>query len=186
MAQTTPPHLTGALRKDEPQAIYADDPRDSWNRIFHCLFTRTLKIRLSLISRKAHRSLSNTRLFPTGRDSASSCSKRIESGDRAVEPLFPQEHFRDDVSTVQLLTEPRFTAFKNAVAEALAETRVRPALERALMQSDLWAAYDFLSRDVSAWILKDAPVSPLSRAAGAIAKARRTAHPEAGTDFRRD
>src|SRR4029079_9719190 len=42
--------------------------------------------------------------------------------------------------------------------EALEEKSPRPALERALMQSDLWAAYDFLAHDVTDWILKGAPI----------------------------
>ena len=47
MAADRPAYLAGALSKAEPQAIYAANPQDSWNRIFHCLFTRTLKMRLS-------------------------------------------------------------------------------------------------------------------------------------------
>ncbi|HWB02001.1 MAG TPA: hypothetical protein VG796_03190 [Verrucomicrobiales bacterium] len=161
-AQTAPSHLAGALPKDEPQAIYSDDPGDPWNRLFHCLFTRALKIRLSDdFPEGAPFTFSNANLSGNRKYSAN-LFERIESGDRAVEPLYPQEQFRDDVSTVQLLAEPRFSAFKTALSEALAEQRTRPPLERALMQSDLWGAYDFLSREVTAWILKDAPI-PLYR-----------------------
>jgi hypothetical protein len=38
---------SGSLPKDEPQAIYHSDTADSWNRIFYCLFTRTVKTHLS-------------------------------------------------------------------------------------------------------------------------------------------
>jgi hypothetical protein len=37
----------GSLPKDEPQAVYHPGPGDTWNRIFYCLFTRTVKTRLS-------------------------------------------------------------------------------------------------------------------------------------------
>jgi hypothetical protein len=47
----------GSLPKDEPQAIYHPDPGDAWNRIFYCLFTRTVKTRLSLVSVRVRRSL---------------------------------------------------------------------------------------------------------------------------------
>lgn len=157
-----PSYLAGALPKDEPQAIYSDDPGDSWNRLFHCLFTRTLKIRLSDdFPEGAPFTFSNANLGGN-RKYSGNLFERIESGDRAVEPLYPQEQFRDDVSTVQLLVEPRFSAFRTALSEALTEQRTRPPQERALMQGDLWGAYDFLSREVTAWILKDAPI-PLYR-----------------------
>src|SRR5579859_399339 len=42
-----PNHRSGSLEKDEPQAVYAADTKDAWNRVFYCLFTRTIKTRLS-------------------------------------------------------------------------------------------------------------------------------------------
>ena len=153
-AETNLSYLAGSLPKEELQAIYADDPHDAWNRIFHCLYTRTLKIRLSEDFPEAAPFATNrgemgvsTRIF-----------ERIESGDRAMEPLYPHEQFRDDVSTAQLLVEPRFSEFQKALTDALAEKSPRPLLDRALMQYDAWAAYDFVAKDVSGWILKRAPI----------------------------
>jgi hypothetical protein len=161
-AQTGPSYLAGSLPKDEAQPVYSHDLRDPWNRLFHCLFTRALKVRLSDdFAEGAPFTFSDPSLVGKRKYSAG-LFQRIESGDRAVDPLFPQEQFRDDVSTVQLLVDPRFSEFGKLLAEALAEQRSRPPLERALMQGDLWAVYDFLSQDVSGWILKDAPI-PLYR-----------------------
>jgi hypothetical protein len=44
------------------------------------------------------------------------------------------------------VTEPGFSDLKEALQRACAETRQRPALARALMQSDIWAAYDIVAR----------------------------------------
>src|SRR5262245_46788235 len=41
--------------------------------------------------------------------------------------------------------EPRYSMLKRALADALGESRDRPALDRALMQGDVWAAFDILS-----------------------------------------
>src|SRR6266446_10716250 len=157
-AQTNPAWLAGSLPKDEPQAIYADDPLDCWNRIFHSLFTRTLKVRLSDDFPEGAPFTFNKLAGWGGKGVSTRVFERIESGDRAVEPLYPHKTFEQDTSTAQLLAEPRFSEFQKALTEALAEKASRPALVRALIQGDLWAAYDFLSRDVPDGILKDAPV----------------------------
>ena len=153
-----PAHLAGALSKDEPQAIYTDDAQDSWNRIFHCLFTRTLKVRLTA-DFPADAPFSENEKVGVGKKVSQPVFERIESGDRAIEPLYPHEQFRADVSAAQLLAEPRFSRIHKALTDALAERAPRTPQGRALMQSDLWAAYDFLARDVSDWILKDAPIA---------------------------
>ena len=162
LSQDSAAYLAGSLTKDEPQAVYADDPNDCWNRIFFHLFTRTLRIRLSEdFAEGAPFSLEpGTKV--SGKRVSTRLFQRIEDGDRGIEPLYPHEQFRSDVSAAQVLEEPRFSAFRQALDEALAEKATRPPLERALMQSDLWAAFDFVSRDVSDWILKDAPI-PLFR-----------------------
>src|SRR5688572_22646047 len=148
-AQVVPSYLAGSLPKDEVQAIYSDDVRDPWNGIFHGLFTRRLKVRLSDDFAEGAPFTFSDPSLPGNKKYSERLFERIESGDRAVEPLFPQEQFRDDVSTVQLLVEPRFSEFKNLLTEALADKRPRAPMERALMQCDLWAAYDYLSRDVT-------------------------------------
>lgn len=131
---------------DNPNAIYAADPNDSWNRIFHALFTRTVKHRLS-------------NAFPEGApfvqfngrgmgDISLRISKekfsRTELGDRAIEPLYPSFFSNDGIS--QILAEPRYSEFTAALRQALDETKQRSPIERALMQSDVWAAYDLIYR----------------------------------------
>src|SRR6266700_6620934 len=44
LAEAKPPILPSS---DDPRLIYSNDPADPWNRIFHSLFTRTVRTRLS-------------------------------------------------------------------------------------------------------------------------------------------
>ena len=132
-----------AFISDNPDAIYAADPNNSWNRIFRALFTRTIKHRLS-------------DAFPEGapfvqvRVEMGSIPLRIskeqfsrtEIGDRAIEPLYPT--FLTIDGPLQALSEPRFSDLTTALREAIDETRDRSPVERALMQADVWAAYDIL------------------------------------------
>src|SRR5215475_11321426 len=130
----------GSLPKDEPQAIYQPDPGDSWNRIFYCLFTRTVKTRLSQdFSEGAPLISGRMGIYSEFRFSAS-LFDRIESGDGANDPLYPGA-----AGAAQALVEPRYSMLKRALADALGENRDRPALDRALMQGDVWAAFDILS-----------------------------------------
>lgn len=137
---------TPVFVSDNPQSIYAADPNDSWNRIFHALFTRTIKHRLS-------------NDFPDGapfidlyglgiglnplRFSKEKFTK-TEIGDRAIEPLYPV--FFTNEGPVQILSEPRFTELTAALRHAIDETKDRSPIERALMQADVWAAYDIMYR----------------------------------------
>jgi hypothetical protein len=131
----------GALEKDEPQAVYAADVGDPWNRIFYCLFTRTVQTRLSSdfpegepFNRIKVRGLPvSDRLFP-----------RTESGDRAVEPFYPSRFVRYGQAPFERWVEPRYARLKQALEDALQERGDRPPLARALMQGDVWAAYDRL------------------------------------------
>lgn len=125
----------GSLPNDEIQAVYARDPADSWNRIFHSLFTRTVTARLS--------EEFALRVPRAGSDDPPTV-ERIESGDRAIEPLDPWlVHFGQGAPSV-LFREPQFSTFQRALDDLLAEKTKRPALARALMQADLWAAHDNL------------------------------------------
>jgi hypothetical protein len=151
-------YLTGSLNKDEPQAIYADDPKDCWNRIFYCLFTRTVIIRVTEDFPDAAPFDATTNLMGTSTAVTTRVLERIESGDRAIDPLYPHEQFRPDTGAAQVLEEPRYSRFKQALTEALNEKTNRLPLARALMQSDAWAAYDVLSMDVSDSALPDAPI----------------------------
>ena len=70
--------------------------------------------------------------------------ERIETGDRAIDPLYyPAYNSREGRS--QLLLEPVYSEFMAVMREALADPSPRSALARAWMQSDLWSAYDILS-----------------------------------------
>jgi hypothetical protein len=127
---------------ENPQSIYAADPNDSWNRIFRALFTRTIKARVSdAFPEGAPFEAFQVRMgsFPI-RLSTRTLS-RTEIGDRAVEPLYPT--FFTAEGPAQVLTE-RFTELSTALREAIDETKNRSAIERALMQADVWAAYDII------------------------------------------
>ena len=133
----------GSLPKDEPQAVYHPDPGDAWNRIFYCLFTRTVKTRLSQdFSEGAPFTSAPMMGFPDFRVSAS-LFERIEGGDGANDPLYPS--FFTSVGAAQALVEPRYSMLRAALADALGESRDRPAVDRTLMQGDVWAAFDILS-----------------------------------------
>src|SRR5215831_1232054 len=144
LAQTPPAYRAGSLTKQEPQSIYAVDPQDSWNRIFYLLFTRTVKVRLAdnfeegapfVPVRIATRlpQMASARTF-----------ERVESGDRAVDPLYPS--FFNSAGVESVLIDLQYLQFKNVLQEALSEQAARPPLQRALMQADAWAAFDILHR----------------------------------------
>lgn len=128
---------------DNPESIYAADPNDSWNRIFRALFTRTVKARLSsyfpegapFVPFREAMGVSPFRISRATFD-------RKEIGDRGIEPLYPS--FLTAEGPLQVLSEPRFSELTAALNEAIAETRSRSNVERALMQSDVWAAYDII------------------------------------------
>ena len=131
---------------DNPQSIYAADPNDSWNRIFRALFNRTIRHRLS---DDFPEGAPFTEVYGLGnglnpfRFSKEKFS-RTEIGDRGIEPLYPT--FFTYVGPAQILSEPRFTELTSALREAIDETKDRSPIERALMQADVWAAYDFMHR----------------------------------------
>lgn len=69
--------------------------------------------------------------------------ERIESGDRAIDPLYP--NFFSSKGADAILNDPGFSQLTQALQEACVETMARPPLHRALMLSDLWAAYDIVN-----------------------------------------
>jgi hypothetical protein len=147
-----PGYRQGSLEADQPQAVYASDAQDSWNRIFYCLFTRTVTFRLTedfpegAPFRTAH--FASFPGFPALRVSDRTF-ERIESGDRGIDPLYPS--FLDSLGTVRLFTEPRYSEFEKALRAAVDERNQRTPIQRALMQSDLWAAYDMIYRNLR-WV----------------------------------
>jgi hypothetical protein len=128
---------------DNPQSIYAADPDDSWNRIFRALFTRTLRARVSdAFPEGAPFESFQVRMgsFPI-RLSKQKIS-RTEIGDRAIEPLYPT--FFTAAGPAHVLSEPAYSELTNALLDAIDDTKNRSPIERALMQADVWAAYDII------------------------------------------
>ena len=134
--------LRGSLGRDEPQPIYRANPTDPWNRVFYLLFTRTVEARIPAdfnapFGGTDDRLILSDRVVP-----------RIESGDRAIDPLYPSllwmgssfdESRRGPWET---LKEPRYSLLESALADVVSTAAARPPLARALMQADLWAAFD--------------------------------------------
>jgi hypothetical protein len=143
--QPAPNDPTGSLPPEEVQPVYSPDPADSWNRAFHALFARTVRARLSK-EFAGTAPLERVRVagFPDLAISTSSF-RRIESGDRAIEPLDPfPVHLGSRSARQRVFFEPSFTRLERALSDALQDGPRRPPLARALLQSDLWAAHDVL------------------------------------------
>ena len=126
--------------QDAPQPIYSDSPSDPWNRIFYCLFTRRVEARVS----SDYPEGAPFTGYSQGMDLQVSTRtfERLEIGDRAIDPLYPNSFVVTGARAV--LTEPKYSEFAKALQDALNENAFRPAVARALMQSDLWSAYDQL------------------------------------------
>ncbi len=124
--------------------IYSADPADPWNRIFAALFTRTVRTTMTDEHPDAGPFLDRP-VMGLGHPIRVSerTFERFEEGDRAIEALYPSFITSQGVNAA--LAEPRRSNLLRALDEALAEHRVRTPLARALMQSDLWSAFDALS-----------------------------------------
>lgn len=135
---------------DEPQAIYAKNPDDPWNRIFYCLFSRRVTYRYSneFPEGAPFNPPTYVPMSPDARDLQVSTGlfERFETGDRAIDPLYPIDPAYPSPYSGprQVLNDPLYTQLVEALREAQNEKTKRPALARALMQSDLWAAFDIL------------------------------------------
>jgi hypothetical protein len=131
--------------RNEPQPVYAADPRDAWNQVFFLLFTRTIDSRVMA---------PRTPVFSAGDERLSLTDDRIvriESGDRAIDPLYPSWLWMGSLNfdfdrngSFHILREPRFSMFVAALESVRRTAASRPPLARALMQADLWSAYDML------------------------------------------
>ena len=125
--------------------IYSQDSNDPWNRIFAALFTRVIP---------AYETDEHPRAGPFAARVVAGFTRqlqvsvkaldRYEEGDRAVEALYPS--FLTGRGAEAVLREPGRSTLVRAVHDALAQSGQRPALDRALMQADLWSAFDALSR----------------------------------------
>lgn len=129
----------------EPQAVcvYSADPQDPWNRIFRVLFTSSFQVRLSdAFPEGAPFDRFQVRMgsFPILLSRLS--FTRFELGDRAIEPVYPA-FFTNDRSR-PVFYEQALDELTAGVQLALLETKTRSPIERALMQADVWAAYDLI------------------------------------------
>lgn len=142
LVQGTPPSPA------DPPRIYSADAGDSWNRLFAALLTRTVRTRYT--SEFTDRGPFDTpvnpqQVLPPG--SRLGISTRVfdrrEEGDRAVDALYPA--FLTYSGPRDALAAPRRGELMGALQAALADPRPRVPLARALMQADLWSAYDVLA-----------------------------------------
>jgi hypothetical protein len=147
-SQETVPEDRGEAKR--PQAIYSSDLNDPWNRIFYILFSGDVKFRYSndFPERGLFSASLDSVMVPKDTDLrvSSSISDRFEGGDRAIDPLYPLDRFYPSsglgVSRVEV--DPTFHALLAALQEARSERTERTPLARAMMQSDLWSAFDIL------------------------------------------
>jgi hypothetical protein len=128
-----------------PAAIYSNNQADPWNQIFALLFTRDVKVRFTseFIDRGPFEDQPSPALqYGTIRLSTRTFD-RHEDGDHAVEALYPVFMTGEGVRAV--LEDPRYAELSDALAAALSEHTPRSSLARALMQMDLWSAFDRLA-----------------------------------------
>lgn len=125
--------------------IYSNRAEDPWNRVFALLFTRT-------ISASKTDEFGDAKPFAAMPDSippylrlrvSTGAFDRYEEGDRAVEALYPS--FLTARGTDYVFAEPARSQLGQALREAIGDQTWRPPLDRALMQADLWSAFDSLA-----------------------------------------
>jgi hypothetical protein len=143
------PQPPETANQDKPYPIYAENPNDAWNRIFHSLFSRRVKTRYSneFPERGPFRPPSEyLSPSPALRKVSTRVFEHFESGDRAIDPLYPIDPAYPSpyIGARQVLDGPLYTELTEALREALSDSSERSALARALMQSDLWSAFDIL------------------------------------------
>jgi hypothetical protein len=143
VATETADYRVGSLARLEQQPIYSADLHDPWNRIFYLLFTRMVETRLSDDFKDEGPFVPASAMGNPELQATSRTFERIESGDRAIDPLYP--NFISTAGAERILTGPGFADLKQAIEEACAEKAPRPPLQRALMQADVWSAFDQLS-----------------------------------------
>lgn len=128
------------------QGIYSTSPNDSWNRIFYYLFSRRVRAMLSSDFPEAapFHAFDGFPGYLNLQVSARTV-ERDESGDRAIDPLYPS--FFTEAGVRVVLSGAAYDGLCQALQDATAETAPRSPLPRAIMQNDLWSAYDILTRN---------------------------------------
>ena len=140
------PHVLPATRLAEaPEAVYSTILSDSWNLIFYYLFSRHVDAHLSAeFPEGAPFHESDGFLRSLQLQVSTRTFERKETGDRAIDPLYPS-FFSDEGARV-VLSDPTYAEFRKALQGALQENTQRSAMARATMQNDLWSAYDIFYR----------------------------------------
>jgi hypothetical protein len=129
--------------------IYSERADDSWNRIFAALFTRTVKVRYASDFAERGPFQDAPLIFsmypaPPRRGVSTRVFDHPEDGDRAVDALYPT--FLNLSGPSDALVNPLRAELVSALNAALNDRTPRTPLARALMQADLWSAYDPLAR----------------------------------------
>jgi hypothetical protein len=127
---------------DAPQPIYSNDQHDPWNRIFYYLFSRRMDAHLTPEFPEGAPFRDIDGLLKSQRVSTRTF-ERQEIGDRPIDPLYPS--FFSDAGARVVLSNPAYAGFWKAMQEALQDNAPRNDVARALMQNDLWSAYDILA-----------------------------------------
>lgn len=129
--------------------IYSGRADDSWNRLFALLFTRDVRVRYTSEFPDRGPFHDDPRVFDmfvsgTHPEVSSRVFDRHEDGDRAVDALYPT--FLNLTGPSDALVNPLRGELVKALNAALDDRTPRTPLARALMQADLWSAYDPLAR----------------------------------------
>lgn len=134
---------------DAPAVVYAPDPNDCWNKIFFYLFSRRVETRVTDEFPEFREATAFTRsedpravMLPSPIGISERAFERDEIGDRAIDALYPS--FPRSTGTRIILNDPAYSELSKALKQALGENTTRSPLARALMQADLWSAYDTL------------------------------------------
>jgi hypothetical protein len=132
--------------EDRPQPIYTEDTNDAWNRIFYYLFSRRVNVRYSGEFPEAAPFGQLDSVFPSPATEHIGRSlrqfQRFEPGDRAIDPFYPSQ--LSSTGPQRVLSDPLYSELVRALRDAQRDNATRKALARALMQSDLWSAFDIL------------------------------------------
>ena len=130
---------------ETPEAIYSNSPDDSWNLIFYYLFSRRVTARLTadFPEGEPFRDVGGFLEFLHVQVSTRTIEMK-EVGDRAIDPLYPS--LLSDHDSRLVLQDPAYAGFRKSLKDALADSAIRSTVARAIMQNDLWSAYDILYR----------------------------------------
>ena len=135
----------GAIDRLAPQPIYSADAADPWNRLFFLLFTRAVRARV-IADGAAPFAAGDERLRVSDRSVT-----RIESGDRAIDPLYPSWTWMGSASfdfapgePWRILRDAQSSQVRAALEGVRRTAGSRTPMARALMQADLWSVHDML------------------------------------------